>query len=200
MSATAFSSRTVLVPQDSLRPTNPGQVRNGRFHTQGWYSQVGQDRCLASLIQRQRKGFYIDLAANHGVRLSNTYFLDRNLSWSGLCIEPNPTYIDSLLMDRTCSVLLAVVSGHAGTGRFRFAGESGGVMQTPGAEAELRKVLTAKWSTRAHTLANSLKAFADVQVVGIAEALAAARVPRHIDFFSLDVRRRPVSNPRSVDL
>ena len=31
----------------------------------------------------------MDLAANHAVRISNTYVMDRCLGWRGLCIEAN---------------------------------------------------------------------------------------------------------------
>ena len=37
-------------------------------------------------------GFYVDLAANHPVQLSNTVYLERQLNWTGICIEPSTLY------------------------------------------------------------------------------------------------------------
>jgi hypothetical protein len=35
--------------------------------------------------------FFVDLAANHAVDLSNSLFLEQN-GWKGICIEGNPQY------------------------------------------------------------------------------------------------------------
>ena len=37
-----------------------------------WHGQVGQDRAVASILGYKRNGYFIDLAANDAVRLSNT--------------------------------------------------------------------------------------------------------------------------------
>jgi FkbM family methyltransferase len=34
-------------------------------------------------------GFYIEAGANNGIRQSNTLFLERNLGWKGILVEPN---------------------------------------------------------------------------------------------------------------
>jgi len=52
------------------------------------YSQEGEDRILFSLLGLKRKGFYIDVGANHPQRFSNT-FLFYNLGWHGINIDAN---------------------------------------------------------------------------------------------------------------
>ena len=37
-----------------------------------------------------KKGFYVDSGANGAVMFSNTYFYDKCLGWTGLCVEPMP--------------------------------------------------------------------------------------------------------------
>lgn len=36
-----------------------------------------------------KNGFYIEAGANDGIRQSNTLFLEKNLDWKGILIEPN---------------------------------------------------------------------------------------------------------------
>ena len=55
-----------------------------------WHSQAKQDELVHRLLHRKRNGFFVDLAANHPVRISNTRALEREHGWSGLCIEANP--------------------------------------------------------------------------------------------------------------
>ena len=38
------------------------------------------------------KGYFIDCAAGDAVTYSNTYFLEAQLGWEGLLIEPNPIF------------------------------------------------------------------------------------------------------------
>ena len=78
-----------------------------RFHDSapgGFTSQARQDRLLwdALFSKLNRTGRYIDCAANHYKRISNTYFYDRCASWHGLCVEPNPIYHEGLRSQRTC--------------------------------------------------------------------------------------------------
>ena len=54
----------------------------------GFTSQAGQDKILwQGLFARLgRPGRYIDAAANHYKRISNTFFLDACAHWSGICV------------------------------------------------------------------------------------------------------------------
>lgn len=53
------------------------------------YSQFNEDIFLWQLFQGKRTGTYIDIGANHPVKLSNTKkFYD--MGWSGVNVEPNP--------------------------------------------------------------------------------------------------------------
>jgi len=48
-----------------------------------WFSQANQDRIVASLFRNKREGYFIDLAANDPVKLSNTLALERKFDWKG---------------------------------------------------------------------------------------------------------------------
>ncbi len=78
------------------------------FQSHKWFSQFRQDEIVSRLLHGKRGGYFIDLAANDPVRISNTYALETHFEWSGLCIEPNPVYWSGLSY-RKCSVVGAVL-------------------------------------------------------------------------------------------
>eukprot|EP00932_Pfiesteria_piscicida_P006324 SRR837773.1625.p1 GENE.SRR837773.1625~~SRR837773.1625.p1 ORF type:complete len:252 (-),score=37.58 SRR837773.1625:275-943(-) len=55
-------------------------------------SQVGQDFVVLSILGCKRGGFYVDLAANDYKIISNSFLLDTEFGWQGICIEANPMY------------------------------------------------------------------------------------------------------------
>jgi len=86
-----------------------------------WFSQVRQDEIVSGLLRGKRNGYFVDLASNDAVRISNTYALESNWGWTGLCIEPNPIYWSSLSYRINCRVVGAVVgNGTMDEVRFKF--------------------------------------------------------------------------------
>lgn len=73
-----------------------------------WSAQVKQDEIVAALTNSQRNGYFVDLASNHAITLSNTYGLERNLEWNGICIEGNSKLWGELVR-RQCQLVAAVV-------------------------------------------------------------------------------------------
>ena len=71
-----------------------------------WTSQANQDQIIFQLLGKG--GFFVDLAANHAMFLSNTFSLETHYGWNGLCIEANPKYWLGLA-GRRCHVVGAVV-------------------------------------------------------------------------------------------
>eukprot|EP00980_Cylindrotheca_fusiformis_P011680 scaffold2770_cov104-Cylindrotheca_fusiformis.AAC.1 len=81
-------------------------------------SQVGQDAVILSLTKQlhpklkeanERKLYFVDLAANDAIQLSNTLLLEEE-GWHGLCVEPNPVYWYRLA-HRKCDIAAAFVGG-----------------------------------------------------------------------------------------
>lgn len=80
-----------------------------RRRRQRWYSQARQDELVIALLRNKTDGYFVDLAANDAIQLSNTYALERYYHWRGVCIEPNPVYWHNLTTFRTCTTVAAVV-------------------------------------------------------------------------------------------
>jgi len=92
----------------------------GRAHNFGdWHSQFKQDRLIASLLGWKHGGFFVDLAANDPVDLSNTFSLEQDYGWKGVCIDANVELLPALARHRTCHVVGAVVSSPSRTVSFR---------------------------------------------------------------------------------
>lgn len=93
-------------------------IDNDYFFAHRWFSQAQQDLVVSKLLRGKRNGYFVDLAANDVVKISNTYALERYFGWRGLAIEPNHLYWGGLAY-RNCDVVAAVV-GSGGKGTFHF--------------------------------------------------------------------------------
>ncbi|XP_018010989.1 protein Star-like [Hyalella azteca] len=60
---------------------NPRQV---------FYSQHGQDKHVAAIFNNTKGGFFFEVGALTGESLSNTLYLERDLGWTGVLMEPTP--------------------------------------------------------------------------------------------------------------
>lgn len=66
-------------------------------------SQYGQDKwIIEEQFPNLNNGYFVDLAAADGIFLSNTYILEKNYNWNGICIEPNSFSFENLKLNRNC--------------------------------------------------------------------------------------------------
>lgn len=84
------------------------------------YSQSGQDAFVLSYFKNKRNGTFIDIGANDGVTLSNTYYLEKELGWKGICFEPIPVIFEKLNKNRNCIKIMAGVAHINGIQEFTF--------------------------------------------------------------------------------
>jgi FkbM family methyltransferase len=83
-------------------------------------SQYGQDKLLNDWFFKSKKnGIFVDIGAHDGISFSNTYYYEKILNWSGLCIEANPKLIDSLREKRNCIVFEGCAFNENCTKKFR---------------------------------------------------------------------------------
>lgn len=68
-----------------------------------YYSQYGQDKFVnETFFKNYRGGVFIDIGAHNGISLSNTYFFEKELDWTGICLEPIPHVFEQLQKNRNC--------------------------------------------------------------------------------------------------
>ena len=94
------------------------------------YSQLGQDMAVANFFQLRRGGYFIDIGAWDGVEISNTYMLESQLDWKGICVEPLPDKFNLLQKNRSCICIQAAAYSKGGL-EFEFAVAEGlsGIVQ-----------------------------------------------------------------------
>ena len=67
------------------------------------YSQVHQDIDIVEFYKGLRDGFFVDIGATNGIALSNSYLLEKQYGWKGICVEPIPSTFNELVKNRTAS-------------------------------------------------------------------------------------------------
>jgi len=67
-------------------------------------SQIGQDLNVVKTYKEKQNGFFIEIGASDGINLSNTYLLEKEYNWKGICIEPIPTIYEKLVINRQKSI------------------------------------------------------------------------------------------------
>ncbi len=68
------------------------------------YSQIGQDIEVLKSLNYKKNGYFIEIGANDGIQLSNTYLLEKQYDWTGICVEPIPRTFDKLVKNRPNSI------------------------------------------------------------------------------------------------
>lgn len=66
------------------------------------YSQYCQDVLIDFLFNKKNNGIFLDIGANDGITISNTYLFEKHRNWSGLCIEPHIEIFKKCVDNRSC--------------------------------------------------------------------------------------------------
>jgi len=130
---------------------------------------TGQDLwVLHSVHPGITDGFFVDLGSADGVRISNTWALERN-GWTGICIDPFPRN----MAGRTCQVFAEAVDHIGGeTVRFQNPGNySGGILKYAG------------WWVSDEHKQNAV----EVKTATLVDILRRANAPSYIHYLNVDI-------------
>jgi hypothetical protein len=153
---------------------------DAKYRARTWMSQVGQDEIVFKMLRKKKGGYFIDLAANDPIHLSNSYALETQHGWNGLCIDGNPYLLDGLSY-RKCDVVGAVVSKNRlekisyatrmGAGKSIYQAVMGGIVGVgmDNLKSNRKEVTVTKYT------------------VPLLEIFEKFNVPKEVDYFSLDV-------------
>lgn len=122
--------------------------------------QVGQDKWVCEKLNHKRNGYFMDIGAYDGIKLSNTYYLEKEMEWDGVCIEPAKGAFLKLMNNRSCLNIRSAVSNSDGYAEFLEEGMIGRL--TEGADQTIK-------TQTLRTIINSFN------------------LPRFVDYVSLDV-------------
>lgn len=77
------------------------------YKTYEQYSQGGQDIYVTRILNEKRDGYFVEIGANNGYLLSNTYLLEKNYGWKGICVEATPYRITELINNRPNAICIS---------------------------------------------------------------------------------------------
>lgn len=128
-------------------------------------SQSGQEVFVAVMTRGMNRGYFLDVGAYDGHSQSNSFFLETQLGWDGLCIEAGRNNSRLLRkLGRRCKTVEAVVVNVEGDCLFQEFFSLGHVVNAPNDYTH---------SAQCRTLSSIIREHA---------------VPRTIDFMSLGCR------------
>ena len=70
-----------------------------------YYGQALQDKWVVEFFKEKRNGFYLDIGAMDGITSSNTYVLEKELEWDGICVECQDIHLVNLKKYRNCTII-----------------------------------------------------------------------------------------------
>jgi FkbM family methyltransferase len=79
-----------------------------------WRSQIGQDKWVCELLHHKTRGYFIDAGAFDGETISNTYVLEKDYAWDGICIEAGRDNFAKLMSCRDVLLLNRVLNNRDG--------------------------------------------------------------------------------------
>ncbi len=121
--------RTGPLYRECGRPHNEVLCADGKpmffgSHNQDMFTWAKHFRYL------NRPGVFLDIASNDPVSRSNTFFYERCLGWTGVCVEANPYYYDLLRSKRTCPLVKRCISDKPIEVEFVYSRGEGGIATT----------------------------------------------------------------------
>jgi len=161
-----------------------------------YHSQDGQDKYLVeSTFNYKKNGVFFDIGAHDGVSYSNTYYFEKELGWTGICVEPQDENFQALVKNRSCLCL------HGGI--FDVEGELE-FIQVNGPSEMLSGLAQTYDSRHLHRAQREVAQLGgSIEVVRIKtfrfNEVCAKNNIRHIDFLSIDTEGSEEKIIKSID-
>ena len=138
------------------------------------FAQLDQDAWIEDTFPPKYNGYFIDIGAATGVWINNTYYLENDLGWKGICVEPNPESFSELKISRKCPTFNLAVADKDGKAKFTIKGEMSQIVFDTAADN--RDIFGGGPSNK----------IIEIETVTPTELLKRANAPTVIDYLSLD--------------
>jgi hypothetical protein len=153
------------------------------------HSQIGQDLRVVKFYNNKECGFFIEIGASDGIQISNTYLLETNYGWKGICCEPIPSRFEKLVKNRPNSICYneAVYNQSGLTVTFDIANESD-LLSGISEHIDAHKPDVDKNKTSIQ-----------VQTVSLLDILDKSNAPSFIEYMSLDTEGTELEILKNLD-
>lgn len=173
--------RQQLFPRESLMSVSEAGSNEEEWHNaikKQSVSQLGQDIWVLERTGYKKGGFFVEFGATNGILLSNTYLLEKEFGWQGICAEPNPIFFDQLKHNRTCQVSNACIGGKTGEKvLFVYADAYGGM---------LKYALEDDHADKREAYAKLPGKQVELETISLHDFLVSSKAPKFIDYLSID--------------
>jgi FkbM family methyltransferase len=71
-----------------------------------------------TFFKNKKNGVFVDIGAHDGISFSNTYFFEKQLGWTGLCVEPLPEIFQKLKANRRAICVDGCIYDQASEAKF----------------------------------------------------------------------------------
>lgn len=145
-------------------------------------SENNQEFFVLETLAYKEHGFFVDIGAADGITASNSFTLEKWYKWRGICVDPNPVFLQSLYNCRDTPVNTLCV--HAESGKilpFKFFDNDRGFYGW-----NFRSGLT-QHVDQIHTDIDQYFREINVFTISLNDLLKLYNAPREIDYLSLDV-------------
>lgn len=122
-------------------------------------------------------GYFVDLGAAGGIRASNTYLLETQYQWTGICVEPHPLFYKDLQHNRTANCEEVCIADYNGECRFTASIEH---PYFSGITSSLKPFKKDKWG-------GPTAAEIDRKTITLETLLHRNHAPEVIDYLSIDI-------------
>lgn len=160
-------------------------------------SQHHQDEFIVSYFKEKRNGVFVDIGAHDGKTLSNTYVLEKELGWRGICIEPMPHQYKRLVECRNCITYNCAIYETNGTEKFTILEYDGYPDMLSGISKDMSIV------HMGHVISEGTRMGAKTHIIDVNtrvlnEILEENKI-YEIDFLSVDVEGAELKILKSID-
>lgn len=164
---------------------------NNVNNVEDFKGQIGHDIIAYLCLKNKKNGFYIDIGAYDGIKLSNTYIFEK-LGWNGFCVEANPKTFESLKKNRRCDAYNYALSSVKNE-KAKFITSSVDVLDV----LEMHK--TDRHENRIIKESNNNIKYIEVPTITFEELMNKYENIEHIDFMSLDIEGGELDVLKSIN-
>jgi len=162
-----------------------------------FHSQHKQDEFIINYFNKKKNGIFVDIGAHDGITLSNTYTLEKELGWSGICIEPMPRQFKNLSECRDVKLYNCAIYDKNGTEKFTMVDFDGYPDMLSGISKEITIKHMSGILSESSRMGAKLK-YIDVQTRILNEILEENKL-YEIDFLSVDVEGAELKVLNGID-
>lgn len=187
-----FVLATTFVPFTKGEKFNPAYLRPFA----PYFSQAGQDKFLhENIFKGKQGGVFVDIGAHDGISYSNTYFFEKELGWTGICVEPQKKIFEDLKENRKCICLNGCVYTY--DGEKEFVQVNGPSEMLSGLQETYNEKQLARAKFEVSTLGGNIE-LCKVKTFAF-NTLCKTHKLEHIDLLSIDTEGSEEAILRSID-